>query len=267
MSLPPIIESDLHAYADGRLDATRRAEVEAYLALNPEAAERAAEYARQNAALRELYATVLAEPVPQRMVGAATRLNRVRTMALAASWVAIGAFIGLLAGGIAGWTLHPDALQQAALDPETEMVRTAAIAHATYSPEVRHPVEVGADQEAHLVAWLSKRLGAPVRAPRLDSVGLTLVGGRLLPGEAGPSGLPVPTAQFMYQCQKGRRVTLYVRSEGTDHGETAFRYARDGGVGVFYWIDRRFGYALSSSDMDRDELLKIANVAYGQLNP
>jgi anti-sigma factor RsiW len=267
VSLHPITENDLHAYADGRLDATRRAEVEAYLSSNPEAAERTAEYARQNEALRELYAPVLIEPVPQRMVNAATRLHRVRSMALAASWVGLGAFLGLLAGGIAGWELHPDAMEHAALDAPTGIVRNAAIAHATYSPEVRHPVEVGADQEAHLVAWLSKRLGAPLRAPKLDSVGLTLVGGRLLPGDPGIGGVPAPTAQFMYQCQKGRRVTLYVRPEAADHGETAFRYARDGGVGVFYWIDRRFGYALSSSDMDRDELLKIANIAYRQLNP
>lgn len=267
MSLLPITENDLHAYADGRLDATRRAEVEAHLAANPDAAERAAEYARQNEALRDLFAQALTEPVPQRMVTAATHLHRARSVAIAASWVAVGAFLGLLAGGIAGWSMHPDSEAHLALDGDTGIVRTAAIAHATYSPEVRHPVEVSADQEAHLVAWLSKRLGAPLRAPKLDSVGLTLVGGRLLPGDGGTQGLPAPTAQFMYQCQKGRRVTLYVRSEASDHGETAFRYAREGGVGVFYWIDHRFGYALSSSDMDRDELLKIANVAYRQLNP
>jgi len=267
MSLLPITENDLHAFADGRLDATRRAEVEAYLTSNPEAAERSAEYSRQNGALRELYAPVLVEPVPQRMVSAAMRLHRVRSMALAASWVALGAFLGLLAGGIAGWEMHPDALEYAALDAPTRIVRTAAIAHATYSPEVRHPVEVGADQEAHLVAWLSKRLGAALRAPKLDSAGLSLVGGRLLPGDSRADGVPAPTAQFMYQSPKGRRVTLYVQPEAPDHGETAFRYAREGGIGVFYWIDRRFGYALSSSDMDRDELLKIANIAYRQLNP
>lgn len=267
MSLLPITENDLHAYADGRLDATRRAEVETHLASNPEAAERVAEYARQSEVLRELYAPALGEPVPQRMVSAATRLHRTRTTALAASWVALGMFVGALAGGVAGWTLHPDAAEHAALDGPIGIVRNAAVAHATYSPEVRHPVEVGADQEAHLVAWLSKRLGAPVRAPKLDSVGLALVGGRLLPGDPEAGGSPAPTAQFMYQCQKGRRVTLYVRTEAPDHGETAFRYAREGNVGVFYWIDRRFGYAISSSDMDRDELLKVANVAYRQLNP
>ena len=48
-----------------------------------------------------------------------------------------------------------------------------------------HPVEVGAGDPDHLVAWLSARLGRPVRAPSLDEYGYQLLGGRLLPGEAG----------------------------------------------------------------------------------
>jgi anti-sigma factor RsiW len=171
--------------------------------------------------------------------------------------------IGAAVGGTAGWELHAlRAPAAVAVKPEaTVLAHRAALAHATYAPEVRHPVEVGADQEQHLVAWLSKRLGSPVRAPKLDGEGMALVGGRLLPGETGP------VAQFMYQCARGRRVTLYVRTEAPDHRETAFRYARENSVRVFYWIDRTFGYALSSADLDRDELLKLANVAYRQLNP
>ena len=90
---------------------------------------------------------------------------------------------------------------------------------------------------------------------------MALVGGRLLPGETGP------VAHFMYQNAQGRRVTLYVRTEAPDHGETAFRYARENSVRVFYWIDRKFGYALSSADLDRAELLRLANAVYQQLNP
>jgi anti-sigma factor RsiW len=141
------------------------------------------------------------------------------------------------------------------------MARRAAIAHATYSPEVRHPVEVGAADEAHLVAWLSKRLGVQVRAPKLDDVGMSLVGGRLLPGETGP------VAQFMYQSPNGRRLTLYVRQEHSTNSETAFRYAREHDVGVFYWIDRDRGYAIASGDLNRDELLKVADLVYKQLEP
>jgi anti-sigma factor RsiW len=125
---------------------------------------------------------------------------------------------------------------------------------------VRHPVEVGADQEAHLAAWLSKRLGAQLKPPALSSAGYDLVGGRLLPGDQGP------VAQFMYQDARGQRLTLYVRTDATDSRETAFRYAREDKVGVFYWLDGKLGYALSG-ELEKDELLQVATLVYRQLNP
>jgi len=205
-------------------------------------------------ALHQLYDPVLDEPVPERLHA---RPRRWRTLALAAGWLATGICVGTLAG----WQLHAS---RRMVVPQAEVpgfVKRAALAHATYSPEVRHPVEVGADQEQHLVAWLSKRLGAQVRTPKLDSLGYSLVGGRLLPGDNGP------VAYFMYQTDKGRRITLYVRTEAAENRETAFRYASEGNVRVFYWIDRKLGYALSSADLGRDDLIKVANAVYQQLNP
>jgi anti-sigma factor RsiW len=254
-----VSEAELQAWADGRLEASRRAEVDAWLAAHPEEAERATAYRSLNEELRARYDAVLREPVPARLERAARRGARWRSLGLAAGW----ALLGIAVGVVAGWQLRavqPPA-PRASLPEAPPIVRRAALAHATYAPEVRHPVEVGADQEQHLVAWLSKRMGSEVRAPRLDGEGMALMGGRLLPGETGP------VAQFMYQCARGRRVTLYVRSEAPDHRETAFRYARENNVRVFYWIDRTFGYALSSADLEREELLKLANVAYRQLNP
>ncbi|HEY6966021.1 MAG TPA: anti-sigma factor [Burkholderiales bacterium] len=203
-------------------------------------------------ALHELYDPVLEEPVPERM---RPRPPRWRTAALAAGWVAVG----LAAGVIAGWQLHA---WRTSVPPQAEIpgfVKRAAVAHAVYSPEVRHPVEVAADQEQHLVTWLSKRLGVKVYAPKLEEAGMALVGGRLLPGEIGP------VAQFMYQSQNGRRLTLYVRAESKQQRETAFRYARDNSVGVFYWVDRDCSYALASADLGKDEMLRIANLVYKQL--
>lgn len=211
-------------------------------------------------ALHELYDPVLHEPVPEHWL----RRERSgwRAYALAAAWVAIGLAIGVLAG----WQLHqwrtPAASAPSAESSVRAFVKRAAVAHATYSPEVRHPVEVGADQESHLVAWLSKRLGAPLRAPHLESVGYSLVGGRLLPGESGS-----PVAQLMYQCKMGTRITLYVRSNVAGNRETAFLYAPEGNIKVFYWIDRKLGYAVSSADIDKETLLKVAQAAYTQLNP
>jgi anti-sigma factor RsiW len=257
MSEQQVSETDLQAYADGKLPEERRAAVAAWLAAHPEDAERIESYRQLAAELRSSYDGVLDEPVPERLKRT-IRSGRVRYAAMVAGWVVLGAVLG----AIAGWQLHgahPGLVPSA--DVADSMAHRAVVAHATYSPEVRHPVEVGADQEAHLVAWLSKRLGNQLRAPKLEAVGYSLVGGRLLPGENGP------VAQFMYQCNRGTRVTLYVRADMGTNRSTAFRYAREGTVGVFYWVDSKLGYAISSADISKEDLLNVANAAYQQLNP
>lgn len=256
MSERPISEADLQAYADGRLPAERQAAVEGWLASHPDEAERIAAYRRLAREVREAYETMLSEPVPERLKLAASRRLPWRRVAVAAGWLALGVIVG----GLGAWQLKPERTLAQMTDTMV-FARRAAIAHATYSPEVRHPVEVGAEDEQHLVNWLSKRLGVKVRAPKLDDAGMSLVGGRLLPGENGPVAL------FMYQTQTGRRLTLYVRTEASRNRETAFRYARENNVGVFYWIDHEVGYALASADLSKDELLRLANVVYKQLEP
>jgi anti-sigma factor RsiW len=252
-----ITEADLHAYVDGRLAASRRTEVESWLAARPEEAERIAAYRRLGEELRARYEPVLAEPIPPKLMRASQTRPRWRAAALAAAC----AGIGLAVGALGGWQLHGMRSAPAAFTDGAVIARRAAVAHAVYSPEVRHPVEVGADQEQHLVAWLSKRLGVKVKAPNLSEADMSLVGGRLLPGDSGP------VAQFMYQTERGRRLTLYVRAEAAPHRETAFRYARESNVAVFYWIDLNCAYAIASSDLNKEELLRVATMVYKQLEP
>jgi anti-sigma factor RsiW len=169
--------------------------------------------------------------------------------------------IGILAvAGLLGYNLgqRDAATRVVEVSP---LPRAAAVAHAVYTPEVRHPVEVAAADAGHLVAWLSKRLDRDLKAPDFSAEGYALLGGRLLPGEAGP------VAQFMYESPEGRRLTLYVRREDAKDGakdDTAFRYSVEDGVGVFYWIDHDSGFALSG-DLDRAALLSLAHAAYAQM--
>ncbi len=252
MTTQRISESELHAYLDGELVGARRSEVEALVAAHQDDAQRLAAYGALNDALRARYEPVLEEPIPERLMKPAARRHwPMLRYAAAVGWLALG--------GLAGWHLHE---RQARDDRSAEpaWARRAAVAHIVYTPEVRHPVEVGADQEPHLVAWLSKRLGTPLRIPQLSGIGYTLVGGRLLPGEQGPA------AQFMYQDAQGQRLTLYVRTNREQGQETAFRFAQDGTVRMFYWIDRGLGLALSG-ELDREDLLRIATAVYQQLNP
>jgi len=242
-------EDDLQALVDDRLPPARRAEIEAHLASVPEAAERVAAYRGQNARLRAMFNPILDEPIPQRLTLVEPRRIMPR-LAVAATLLLAGAAIGWFASAFL-------AREPARL---ATLAHRAAVAHAVYSPEVRHPVEVGADQREHLVRWLSKRLGADLRPPLLAERGYELVGGRLLPGDRGA------VAQFMYQDAKGRRLTLYVSRMNTSQGDTAFRYAREDGVSVFYWVDGTLGYALSG-ELPKDDLLGVATAVYKQLNP
>ena len=245
-----ITETDLHAYADGQLDDARRVQVGAHLAHNPEATEDVRVWREQNEALRALYNPVLNEPVPQRLLDARAPRGRWPYYALAAG--AMGLSFGL------GWILQAYQTDRSA--KTVALPRRAAVAYAVYAPEVRHPVEVGADQQDHLVKWLSKRLGNELKVPVLTQQGFELVGGRLLPAAKGPG------AQFMYQDAKGQRITLYVSLRDTEPRDTAFRFSQEDKISVFYWIDGKLGYALSG-EMDRASLLAVATVVYRQLNP
>jgi anti-sigma factor RsiW len=247
----PISEHDLHAWADGRLDPARLMQVETWLAGHPETRAQVEEWRAQSANLHRAFDRVLDEPVPARLIPPANAPRWLDARKLAAvAWLSFGVAIGFF---LRGETAR-DPGAAAALN---SLPRQAAVAHAVFVPEVRHPVEVGADQEAHLVAWLSKRLGAPLQPPKLEETGYRLIGGRLLPGDGGE------VAQFMYENAERKRLTLYVRPAALKGGETGFRYARENEVDVFYWTDSRFGYALSGNT-GREDMLRLATVVYRQ---
>jgi anti-sigma factor RsiW len=248
---PAIGESELHAYVDGALPEERRKEVESVIAGNPQEAERLNAYKNQNELLHALFDPVLSEAIPPKWRTQEKRRSYLIRQVLAAS-------VCLVVGAAAGWIGRAEYGATSARN--LNFARQAAIAHAVYTPEVRHPVEVAAQEEQHLVSWLSKRLGSPLKVPHLSTLGYELVGGRLLPSDRGP------VAQFMYQDKTGQRLTLYVRTDTSDDHESAFRFAQEGKVGVFYWIDRQLSYALSG-EVTKNELLRVANNVYQQLNP
>ncbi|MDE2598943.1 MAG: anti-sigma factor [Rhodocyclaceae bacterium] len=276
MNERPISDQDLHAYVDGELSPARRIEVEAWLSVSPEAAAQVQTYQEQNLAIKALFNPLLNETVPERLLQAARTPNRTAAAgssgglpAAAAPWspwslqrIAASIVLAVASAG-AGWFAHdrlqPAIITVAANTPAASpLAHQAAVAHVVYSPEVKRPVEVGADQEEQLVKWLSKRLNADIRPPRLGGLGYELIGGRLLPGSSGP------VAQFMYHDASGQRLTLYVSTENRDNKDTAFRFAQEGPVNVFYWIDGKFGYALSAG-IAKSELARIAGAVYAQL--
>jgi anti-sigma factor RsiW len=256
----PVEEDDLHAHIDGQLAHDRAEDVDAYLAAHPEERARFSQYAAHRQALRAALAARADEPIPARLRVANLLVQQRRRRR---RWfVEIAAAVCLIVlGGISGWVARDLTGPRGSfsLGAVARMITADAIAaHRTFSVEVRHPVEVDAAQEAHLVQWLSKRLGRQLTVPDLTAAGFRLMGGRLLPAEDGPA------AQFMYENGNAERLTLYLRV-GVG-GETAFRYHEEGGIGAFYWSDEGFGYAIAAK-ADRDLLLRIAELVYRQTSP
>jgi anti-sigma factor RsiW len=250
-------ENDLHAYVDGRLDAAAQRRVDAWLAEHPEDAATVHAYRLQNSGIHAAFDPVVEEGVPPAMDALVHRRSR-RVRTAGWPWLRLAASVALLlAGGVAGWFLH-GAQNPSAIGPAETFADQAIGAHRIFVAEVRHPVEVRADQEAHLVAWLSKRLNTKLRAPDLRGSGYSLVGGRLLAEGAKPA------AQFMYEEPDGQRITVYVRA--FDGGsDTAFHFISHKGVSAFYWIDKSFAYALVAP-MNREKLLTIAQKVYDDLD-
>lgn len=252
----PVTEADLNAYVDDQLPRRRRREVEAYLQANPEAAAAVEDYRRIGQGLHELYAPVLDEAVPARLAVTRPRRPRLLPAALAA-WVGLGFSFG----GAIGWTLHAvTASVQLRVGPlKEDLLQPAAFAHVVYTAEVRHPVEVTAEHEQHLVAWLSQRLHADIRAPNLLEQGFRLVGGRLLPSTNRMA------AQFMYERADGLRITLYIRHGTWGDRDIGFQIKREGNLGLVYWIDESLGYALIA-ELEHDELLGLSEAIHRQLS-
>lgn len=263
-TLGRIDNDDLMAYVDGVLDAAGRARVEQRLAADDGLAAMVEALQAQRRALHAALDPVLEEPIPPRLLrtSAPPRFFRPR-VAAAVAWLAVGASLGSLAS----WQYL--ARQDATVARVTRggspadlprFVHQATMAHAVFAPDVRHPVEVGSADSQGLNDWLSKKLGRQMRAPDLSRLGFTLMGGRLLPAEVGK-----PAAQFMYEDRQGQRLTVYLRGMAQPTPETAFRFAEQGGVSTFYWVEHDWGYALSG-ELARSQLLRVAEAIHAQLS-
>ena len=265
------MQEQINALVDGQLPAREQSEAMERLAGDAVALETLQAWQSQREALRALHAPLLDEPVPETLMAAARRNQQGRQQISQWSrWGGMAAAV-VMAFGV-GWLSHGELGPSGAAfghQPSAQaFVRQASVAYAVFSPEVRHPVEVTAAQQDHLVQWLSKRLGKPLKVPVLTAQGYELVGGRLLPGDGGAR------AQFMFQNPAGTRVTLYLgalnnsaagtASPKNDTSQTAFRYSADGPVASFYWVDQGFGYALSGA-LPREELMQLAQLVYQQL--
>ncbi|WP_085034181.1 anti-sigma factor family protein [Ensifer aridi] len=254
-----VSEDELHAYVDGHLSQPERGRIEAWLERHPARAEEVREWQAQAQTLKQHFASYARSDEGDRAListrrptaGSASSASLLRRIAAGLLIFAAGA----LAGAYAPRFIAPDAPSQSERLNES-LPRQAQSAFLIYASEVRHPIEVGADQQAHLATWLGKRLDYALTIPDLSPLGFSLVGGRLLPvnGKAG--------AMLMYEDGTGQRLTVLL-GRNPDNRETSFRIASEGGIETFYWIDGEIGYAVTG-EVPHELLQKVASECYRQ---
>ncbi|MFS8045732.1 anti-sigma factor family protein [Rhizobium sp. BR 314] len=261
---PIVTEADLHAFADGLLPPEKHEELEMWLTENPEDAAAITAWRTQNDEIRAMFAPyavwkdsdtnlisrIRSTPSAQALPPQRSR----RLMMLAASLTLFIA--GAATGHFGPDLLAPRELQLTSIEALPQQARSAFI---VYASDVRHPVEVGADQEAHLATWLGKRMNvAGLKVPSLQKLGFQLVGGRLLPINGTPGAL------FMYENASGQRLTVLL-GRNSGNTTTSFRFASDNAVETFYWIDGNLGYAVTG-EISRDMLRQVADECYRQFS-
>lgn len=265
----PVSDDELAAYFDDQLDASTARDVANRLSQADHATLQ--HWSDQRSQMRALADSIDAEPLPTHLLATARQLNDAhRQVHRWRQWggMAAGVFLAFGLGWFGrGVGYEPTAIQavgQPHPQQPNAFVVQASVAHATYVPEVRHPVEVAAAQRQHLAQWLTKRLARDIKVPDFSAVGFELVGGRLLPGDGGAR------AQFMFERPDGLRVTLYlgaVKAASTGIGPSpsgsAFAFQSQDGTASFYWVEDGFGYALTGP-LPRNELLKLSELAYAQ---
>jgi anti-sigma factor RsiW len=252
----PVTEDELHAYIDGQLPVERNEAVATWLANHPEQAALVASWRAQAESIRARYGAIVDEPVPDRLkldhLISTERANG-RSWAAMAAAAAIAAFV---VGGAAGWFARG---ASAAAPTEFETIAGEALdAYRLYVVEVRHPVEVPGNERPHMTQWLTKRLGYQQHIPDLESIGLKLVGGRLLPGPTGAAA-----AFYMYEGTSGERFTIY--SAPATSSETALRYKSGDRFAAFYWVDDKHAYVVSGP-ADRDRLKQVTRAVWEQID-
>ena len=241
----------LHAFVDGELEGEEKKAIEALLARDEAARKAVAAFTHQKHELHRAYSAILDEPIPAKIVATARghalpRLRWAMSLVAGLALVGLGSVLGL------GISQHFNEVQQA------DLANRSLVAYQTFAPEVRHPVEVAANDQDHLKTWLSKRIGADIKIPDLQDQGYTLLGGRLLAEEGHPAG------QLMYEDANKKRLTIYLEQNvGAKAQSLALADSPD--LVTCYWRDGALAMAISA-DMPRDAMMTLAKNIYEQMD-
>ncbi len=258
-----IQEADLHAYVDKQLAEDKLQAVEAFIKENPEIAKKVAQWQQQNEAINAFFTKDDFTTIPEKLTldhlktsqsAQRTSINNTQNRpwyySLAAS------LLLMTISAMAGWTAK--SLSHTSRPNGVNFVNSAISAYQVFSVEKQHPVEISADKQNHLVAWLSQRIGHPLQLPDLQKFNYKLLGGRLLSMQKGR-----PAAQFMFENKQGKRLTLLV-SKNPSYHDLGFNMKKGDKINAFYWMDSNVAYSITG-EINIDKLRQLSKVVYQQL--
>lgn len=238
------LDPELHAFVDGKLSPERMAAVEARLAGNAAQRDAAAGWARDRDLIREAAAAADTRPPDLRTellgreLARRVRARRIRGLVMRPALRQIAASVAIFVAGWGGHALYVSGeLPFAAGQPG--FVTQAALLHSVYNRGEIEELNVSDERMQATLDWLSDKMQRKIESPKLESIGLRVIGARLVQGESGP------IAQFTYErLDDGGRITVSM----TPHPDTQplYPYAvlSMSGQSVAYWTDDGMDFAI-----------------------
>ena len=241
-------DSTLVSYVDGELDAELAREVEAAMALDPEAQSRVQVFRETSELLQAAIGGSAREAMPPALMKApqvskhkASRSRRWRiALPLAASLAAFAVSLG--GGYMAGLNHVQQQLEMTDLDRWLDEV---ANYYRLYAQNDRYLVEMTAvetrDMEADLGDWLDREL----RVPDLSRHGLTFRGARFVALEAFTTVRSVaqPAVLLVYDLPDGRPLGLCITAFSPSM-ELLQTLGQRADMSVLYWTESGFAHVL-----------------------
>ncbi|MEL7460726.1 MAG: anti-sigma factor [Pseudomonadota bacterium] len=253
-------DEHLSAYLDGELSADQTREVDAMVAADPAVAAALERLMATDTAVKAAFDEMLTDPVPFELAAAIRSAPdpEVAPAATAAprgfpGWAAIAASVGFLAvGGLGGYTLGQNEAPQVVASTPGWLNEIAAY-HGVYETQVRHLVEVRAEERDHIETWLGNTTGVEFAVPDLSASGLTFQGARLL--VAGGA----PVAQLVYTDAAGAVFALCLKTAKAP-ADKDFTAETVGGFDMVSWRSGGADYVVVGPEGTAD-LTDIAQTA------
>lgn len=262
------LEIRLSAYLDGQLPQTEVEEIDAILAedddarvvfeklkLGSEFGARAFDRMLQDPIPLDLVRTIKdvgkSDEVPPKSGFATIPVAAAAPRRPSAFWpkALAASLVIFIAGGAAGYLVseHRNAaeapLQIAAARTWLDDI---ADYHRIYSRQTRHLVEVPANEQQHIVEWLSASTGVTFTLPDLSDKNLTFEGARLL--VAGGK----PTAQLLYRDAENEIFAICFLQSDPVEGRTDLTESMRNDIGLVSWQKGNASFVVVGPSADPD---------------